>query len=115
MPLLCARLFSSIKFSQQRFLSTHKDFGLQNHFYYRESPLVNKIDKNQQIPIVLVLGWAGAIDKHVLKYAQMYEKMGCHTIRLSPTVGLSVFKPHLHKEYAMKLLDLIKSKSNFEW
>ena len=94
---------------QRFYLSTNKDFGLKNHFYYRESPLMNKIDK-KQIPLVLVLGWAGAIDKHVLKYSQMYENMGCHTIRLSPTVGLSVFKPELHKVYAIKLLDLIKAK-----
>jgi hypothetical protein len=115
---LSARIFLSTKFRpalvHHRNLSTQKDFGLNNHFYYRESPLMNKIDKNEQIPLVLVLGWAGAIDKHVLKYAQIYEKMGYHTIRLSPTVGMSVFKPHLHKDYAMKLLDLIKSKAHLK-
>ena len=94
-----------------RYLSNKADAGLSNTFYYRESPLINKIE-HKEIPLVLVLGWAGAIDKHVLKYAQMYENMGYHTIRLSPSVRLSIFQPNSHKEYALKLLDLIKSKSH---
>ena len=80
--------------------------GLNDIFYYRESLLVDK----EEIPLALLLGWAGSNDKHVLKYAQIYENMGYHTIRISPTVRLSVFQSHLHKEFAFKLLELIKAK-----
>ena len=91
--------------SQKKF----SEIGLNNEFYYRESLLIGK---TQQIPLVLVLGWAGSNDKNVFKYAQIYEKLGYHTIRIAPSTRLSVFQPHLHKEYAIKLLDLIKSKPN---
>jgi hypothetical protein len=87
------------------------NIGLNNKFYYRESKLNEKI---QKIPLVLVLGWAGSNDKNVFKYAQMYENFGYHTIRIAPSTRLSVFQSHLHKEYAIKLLELIKSKPHLD-
>jgi hypothetical protein len=95
----------------QRFSSA--DYGQHNKFYYRESPLANKIN-NDKIPIVLVLGWAASVDKHVLKYAQIYESLGFRTIRIAPSLRLSIFQPNLHKEYAITLLEMIKSKPELE-
>ena len=87
------------------------EFGLNNKFYYRESLLSDKIEKNK-IPLVLILGWAGSNDKNVFKYAQLYEKFGFHTIRIAPTTRLSIFQSSSHKEYTLELLNLIKSKSH---
>jgi hypothetical protein len=44
----------------------------------------------------------------------MYENFGYHTIRIAPSTRLSVFQSHLHKEYAIKLLELVKSKPHLD-
>lgn len=95
----------------------------QNEFYFERSPILNGLSESgpnyqqlyENIPVAMVLGWAGAQDQHVRKYEQIYSKLGYHTIRFSPSNQLTFFQHSLHKSYADRLLDLIdqnKLKNN---
>lgn len=45
----------------------------QNTFYFETSKCLNDFNK---IPLVCVLGWAGAKDSNLKKYAQIYSDLG---------------------------------------
>jgi len=92
--------------------------GKQNVFYFTKSKLLNsqKLSEleykklHDSIPVVLLLGWAGAKDQHLNKYANIYDSMGFHTIRFSPSNSLTFFERSKHKSYNFKLLDLMKNE-----
>jgi hypothetical protein len=60
-----------------------KPSGQQNVFYFEPSKLL-PVDKNhpeytnlyKKIPVVAVLGWAGAHDQNLKKYEQIYGSLG---------------------------------------
>lgn len=90
----------------------------QDKFYFIESRLTKNMKKEtklytqtyQQIPVVLVLGWAGAIDRHVRKYTDIYCDLGYHTLRFSPSNSLTFFNHKSHQKYAYEMLDLMKNE-----
>nr|XP_002127410.1 transmembrane protein 53 isoform X1 [Ciona intestinalis] len=61
--------------------------------------------------VVFLLGWAGAEDRHLAKYSNIYEKQGCITIRyvhpVSKVFGHDPSDSSEHKETARKLLALL--------
>ena len=92
--------------------------GKQNAFYFTKSKLLNSDKLNEleykklhdSIPVVFLLGWTGAKDQHLLKYANIYASMGYHTVRFSPTNKLTFIERNKHKPYTFKLLDLMKNE-----
>ena len=94
--------------------------GKQNVFYFTKSKLLNSDKLNElestklygNIPVVFLLGWTGAKDKHLTKYANIYASMGYHTVRFSPSNKLTFFEKSTHKSFAFKLLDLMKNEYN---
>ncbi|CAF0994606.1 unnamed protein product [Brachionus calyciflorus] len=91
--------------------------GKQNEFYFEESKISRQIPKSSilyketynKIPVVLLLGWTGAIDRHIQKYNEIYTRLGYHTIRFSPSDSLTFFRYHTHKKYTQNLLNLLKT------
>lgn len=88
--------------------------GKQNVFYFEPSKLL-PADINSQkyaelyaeIPVVALLGWAGAQDQHLQKYSSIYSALGYHTIRFSPSSQLSFFVTEAtQKAYASEFLEL---------
>lgn len=94
----------------------HERFD-QDKFYFVESKLTKNISKEsniysetyKKIPVILVLGWAGAVDRHVRKYSEIYSNLGYHTLRFSPSNSLTFFNPKSHRKYAYEMLDLMKN------
>lgn len=84
--------------------------GKQDTFYFSKSRLANV--ENRDIPLVLVLGWAGSQDIHVYKYAKIYEDFGYHTIRFAPSTKTTLFKTDTHIKLTWTLLDIIKNEQN---
>lgn len=88
--------------------------GKQNVFYFEPSKLLPADINNQKyadlyakIPVVALLGWAGAQDQHLQKYSSIYSALGYHTIRFSPSNQLSFFVTETtHKAYASEFLEL---------
>lgn len=94
--------------------STH---GKQDTFYYECSNVLpcGKDSKGymqlyETIPVVAVLGWAGATDEELFKHVKNYIAMGYHTIRFSPSYELSaLYSNYTHKSYAAKFLEVFKN------
>ena len=92
--------------------------GEQNTFYFKKSILISSnilsVSEHAKlydsIPVVLLLGWAGARDTHLNKYANIYQSMGYHTVRFSPSENLTFLGMKKHKSYTFKLLDLMKNE-----
>ena len=90
----------------------------QNKFYFQPSNLLPADSSHPdysrlyaKIPLVCLLGWAGARDQNLKKYANIYSSLGYHTIRFSPSDKLSFFaSEQTHKSYADEFLHLLKSK-----
>lgn len=61
--------------------------------------------------VVLILGWAGSIDKHLAKYSLLYEQKGCITIRCSISMEQILFKTNGARKVAEKLLELLSDLS----
>lgn len=89
----------------------------QNKFFFIESNITKSMSKQsshykdtyQKIPVILVLGWAGSIDRHLRKYADIYSNLGYHTLRFSPSNSLTFFNHKSHSKYAYEMLDLMKN------
>jgi hypothetical protein len=100
--------------------STTNKSGKQDVFYFEESPVSKTIHRNdksylrvyEQIPVILLFGWAGAIDRHLEKYSIVYNSLGYHTLRFAPSNSLTFLRSSEHKKYAYKLLDLMKVDLN---
>ena len=91
----------------------------QNVFYFEESNLLptDKLCSSysrlyKEIPVVAVLGWAGAQDQQLQKYSQIYSSLGYHTIRFSPSHSLTFLMSDRHEKYAYNFLDLFKQQHN---
>lgn len=77
----------------------------QNTFYFEASKLTNKTTK---IPVVCLLGWAGARDSNLRKYSKIYSDLGYHTIRFSPSFKLTFYESEQeHKKHAYEFLNLL--------
>lgn len=93
--------------------SIHKIQAL-NQIYFERSSLLNSITDREKyqtlyekIPVVVLFGWAGSKDSHLLKYQQIYAKMGYHTIRFAPTTRLTFFHPEKHPKYVNRLQNIM--------
>lgn len=75
----------------------------QDTFYFTKSNLGDSPD----IPLALVLGWAGSVDSNVSKYSKIYENLGYHTIRFSPNTLTTLIHVQKHKNFAYELIRLI--------
>jgi hypothetical protein len=62
------------------------------------------------IEIVYICIKAGSVDANIIKYAKIYENFGYSTFRIAPNACLALFQTHLHKKYALILLDLLLNK-----
>ncbi|XP_059091447.1 transmembrane protein 53-like isoform X2 [Tigriopus californicus] len=69
------------------------------------------VPKEDPEPVVYLLGWAGALDKHLSKYSKIYESTGCITIRYTAPAEYIFFSPEKINPLAKKLLDLIEEMS----
>lgn len=69
------------------------------------------VPKEDPEPVVYLLGWAGALDKHLSKYSKIYENTGCITIRYTAPAEYIFFSPEKINPLAKKLLDLIEEMS----
>lgn len=95
-----------------------KSRGKQNTFYFDESNLLASLDKSdpayqkmfKQIPVILVLGWAGASDNNLKKYQSIYAQMGYHTLRFAPSSHLTFVDTKNHRKYADELLDCLRNQ-----
>lgn len=100
----------------------HQTQNKQNQFYFERSKLLDQVvvkdgesplndrtyrELYEKIPVVLVLGWAGSKEPHVRKYEQIYSGLGYHTIRFAPTNKLTFLRPHFHKSYMRRLVELM--------
>jgi hypothetical protein len=91
-----------------------RSYVQQDVFKFEPSKLEGASSKNstdyKRIPVILLLGWAGCIDKHLSKYHQIYHNLGYHTIRLSPSITFTFLSRYkTHYAVANQLLDSIKS------
>lgn len=90
--------------------------GSQDKFYFESSNILPENKKSprymrlyQKIPVIALLGWAGAEDHDMLKQSEMYRELGYHTIRFSPSHELSIiYSNYTQKSYAAKFLQVFK-------
>ncbi|XP_055541929.1 transmembrane protein 53-B [Wyeomyia smithii] len=59
------------------------------------------------VPIVLLLGWAGCQDKYLMKYSKIYEDRGLITIRYTAPVNNLFWKRKAMVQIGEKILKLI--------
>ena len=72
-----------------------------------EKKFVGAIRREEERPLVFVFGWAGATDKNLDKYAEIYRKAGCDTFSyILPTrfiFSCTAEVPHLSR----RILDIV--------
>lgn len=90
--------------------------GKQDTFYFEPSNILPE-NKNtmryvrlyQKIPVVALLGWAGAQDHDMEKQSKIYKELGYHTFRFSPSHELSIiYSNYTQMSYASKFLQVFK-------
>jgi len=86
-----------------------KFIGQQNVFYFNRSPKADELSE-EEIPLAIVLSWADSSDASTQKYSKIYEELGFHTIRFSPTLRTAIFNVENHVNLAQELLQLITEK-----
>ncbi|XP_037035060.1 transmembrane protein 53 isoform X1 [Bradysia coprophila] len=59
------------------------------------------------VPIVLLLGWAGCKDRYLMKYSKIYEDRGLITVRYTAPVENLFFKREAMKPIGDKIVKLI--------
>lgn len=75
--------------------------------------VVTRTEARNSKPIVALLGWNSAQDKHLAKYSEIYEKKGFDTIRISANPFSTFIFLHRAKNVAQNLLDiLVEMKSD---
>ncbi|KAK2558425.1 Transmembrane protein 53 [Acropora cervicornis] len=75
--------------------------------------VVTKAEARNSKPIVALLGWNSAQDKHLVKYSDIYEKKGFDTVRISANPFSTMMFLHRAKNVAQTLLDiLVEMKSD---
>ena len=93
--------------------------GEPDRLYYEPSILLDKLAHpkdsanraalHDRIPVVLLLGWTGCRDVHLRKYQAIYQSLGYHTIRMSPSNQLVFLHTSRHKPLTYQLLDLMRT------
>ena len=75
--------------------------------------VVTRSGTDNSSPIVAILGWNSAQDKHLAKYSEIFEKKGFDTIRISANPFNTFILLNRVKDVSLKLLDiLVEMKSN---
>ena len=75
--------------------------------------VVTRSGTDKSSPIVAILGWNSAQDKHLAKYSEIFEKKGFDTIRISANPFNTFILLNRVKDVSLKLLDiLVEMKSN---
>lgn len=75
--------------------------------------VVTKSGTDGRSPIVAILGWNSAQDKHLAKYSEIFENKGFDTIRISANPFNTFMLLNRVKDISLKLLDiLVEMKSN---
>ena len=69
--------------------------------------VVTKTEARNSKPIVALLGWNSAQDKHLAKYSEIYEKKGFDTVRISANPFSTFIFLHRGKNVAQNLLDIL--------
>ena len=72
-------------------------------------------ESSNRSPIVALLGWNSAQDKHLAKYSEIFEQKGFDTVRLSANPFNTFMRLHRVKEISTNLLDILvemKSQQN---
>ncbi|KAK9874315.1 hypothetical protein WA026_002667 [Henosepilachna vigintioctopunctata] len=59
--------------------------------------------KREDVPIVFLLGWSGALDKHLAVYSKLYEEKGFITMRYICPVVYNLFQYHKMDEVAKNI------------
>lgn len=94
-----------------------KKYGEQNKLYFEPSNLLPEksdpkyLRKFKEIPVICVLGWTGSNDKEIQKYSSIYNSMGYHTVRFSPSNSLVFFETGKHKRYTEEFLDFLRNNN----
>ncbi|XP_055852132.1 transmembrane protein 53 isoform X2 [Episyrphus balteatus] len=63
--------------------------------------------KETNVPIVMLLGWAGCQDRYLMKYSKIYEDRGLITVRYTAPVETLFWKRTAMKPIGEKILKLI--------
>ncbi|XP_033117091.1 transmembrane protein 53-A-like [Anneissia japonica] len=64
-------------------------------------------DKSSHETVVVLLGWAGCLDKHLAKYSAIYQQKGYATIRYTAPTKHVFHQTEKMRETAMKILELL--------
>ncbi|KAB7495534.1 Transmembrane protein 53, partial [Armadillidium nasatum] len=71
--------------------------------------IIAKIHRPQKEPVIFLLGWFNARDRHLAKYSSMYNKLGYITIRYTaPPMDLFDMTQSNLKTIARKLIKLME-------
>lgn len=66
-------------------------------------------------PVVILLGWAGCRDKHLVKYSSMYTEKGCITLRYTaPLKTVFISEPFGYKELRHTASKLLQTLFDYE-
>lgn len=91
---------------------TFPNSNFDRKIWERDGIFLNFLD-GEQTPVVVLFGWAGAIDKHLSVYSKMYEERGLITLRyITPSKTLLYNQsrmPRIGEKLVQLLFDL-----NFE-
>ncbi|KAM8715391.1 hypothetical protein ACLKA7_002443 [Drosophila subpalustris] len=75
--------------------------------------LVNGNEEHNNVPIVMLLGWAGCQDRYLMKYSKIYEERGLITVRYTAPVDTLFWKRSEMIPIGEKILKLIQDM-NFD-
>lgn len=81
--------------------STEMNFGLTNQ------------NEEKNVPIVMLLGWAGCQDRYLMKYSKIYEERGLITVRYTAPIDTLFWKRSEMVPIGEKILKLIQDM-NFD-
>ncbi|XP_018608872.1 transmembrane protein 53 isoform X1 [Scleropages formosus] len=87
------------------------DVCLDYNVVFPQSSISEKHWKGSQGPVVILLGWAGCKDRHLVKYSSIYNEQGCITFRYTaPLRSVFISESLGYRELrttANKLLELL--------
>ncbi|XP_050746335.1 transmembrane protein 53 isoform X2 [Drosophila biarmipes] len=81
--------------------------------FENEFVLKNTNDRKDNVPIVILLGWAGCQDRYLMKYSKIYEERGLITVRYTAPVETLFWKRSEMVLIGEKILKLIQDM-NFD-
>ena len=75
--------------------------------------VVTQSGTDSSSPVVAILGWNSAQDKHLAKYSEIFEKKGFDTVRISANPVNTFIRLSRVKDVSLELLDiLVEMNSN---